>query len=88
MHATWPAHPILLDLIIRIIFGEEFSSSPVHKRIIEAVKRVEHINDGMSYIMLRGRWCGIIALNVHAPAEDKTDDNVTRLSDYRRGLDW
>jgi exonuclease III len=24
--------------------------------------------------MLRGRWCHIIVLNVHAPIEDKTDD--------------
>jgi hypothetical protein len=28
----------------------------------------------MSYIILRGRWCHIIVLNVHAPTEDKTDD--------------
>jgi hypothetical protein len=28
----------------------------------------------MSYIILRGRWCHIIVLNVHAPAEDETDD--------------
>jgi hypothetical protein len=28
----------------------------------------------MSYIILRGRWCHIIVLNVHAPAEDITDD--------------
>jgi hypothetical protein len=28
----------------------------------------------MSYIILRGRWCHIIVLNVHAPPEDKTDD--------------
>jgi hypothetical protein len=27
----------------------------------------------MSYITLRGRWCGIV-LNVHAPFEDKSDD--------------
>jgi endonuclease/exonuclease/phosphatase family metal-dependent hydrolase len=27
----------------------------------------------MSYIILRGRWCHIIVLNVHASAEDKTD---------------
>jgi exonuclease III len=24
--------------------------------------------------MLRGRWCQVIVLNVHAPTEDKTDD--------------
>jgi hypothetical protein len=28
----------------------------------------------MSYIILRGRWCHIIVLKVHAPTEDKTDD--------------
>jgi hypothetical protein len=28
----------------------------------------------MSYIILRGRWCQVIVLNVHAPTEDKTDD--------------
>jgi hypothetical protein len=28
----------------------------------------------MSYIILRGHWCHIIILNVHAPTEDKTDD--------------
>jgi hypothetical protein len=28
----------------------------------------------MSYILLRGRWCHIIILNVHAPTEDKIDD--------------
>jgi hypothetical protein len=28
----------------------------------------------MSYITLRGPWCHVIVLNVHAPTEDKTDD--------------
>jgi hypothetical protein len=28
----------------------------------------------MSYIILRGRWCNIIVLNVHAPYEDMGDD--------------
>jgi hypothetical protein len=46
----------------------------VHKRIISAVKRVEFGSDRMSYIILRGRWCHIIVLNVHAPTEDETDD--------------
>jgi hypothetical protein len=45
----------------------------VHKRI-SAVKRVEFVSDRMSYIILRGRWCHIIVLNVHAPREDETDD--------------
>jgi hypothetical protein len=46
----------------------------VHKRIITAVKRVEFDSDRMSYIILRGRWCQVIVLNVHAPTEDKIDD--------------
>jgi hypothetical protein len=32
-----------------------------------AVKGVESVSDRMSYIMLRGLWCDIIILNVHAP---------------------
>jgi hypothetical protein len=46
----------------------------VHKRIISAVERVEFVSDRMSYIILRGPWCHIIVLDVHAPTEDKTDD--------------
>jgi hypothetical protein len=38
-----------------------------NKRIISAVKRIEFVRDRMSYIVLRGRWCNIIVLNVHAP---------------------
>jgi hypothetical protein len=45
----------------------------VHKKIVTAVRRVEFISDRMSYIILRGRWCNIIVLNVYAPCEDKTD---------------
>jgi hypothetical protein len=45
----------------------------VHKRTISAVKRVEFVSGRMSYIILRGRWCHIIVLNIHAPAEGKID---------------
>jgi hypothetical protein len=43
----------------------------VHKRIISAVRMVEFVSDRMSYIILRDRWCHIIALKVHAPTEEK-----------------
>ena len=33
----------------------------------------------MSYIVLRGRWCNIIVLNVHAPSEEKSDDSEDSL---------
>jgi hypothetical protein len=46
----------------------------VHKRIVSAVRRAEFISDRMSCIILRGRWCNIIILNVHARCEDKGDD--------------
>jgi hypothetical protein len=45
----------------------------VHKRIISAVNRVEFVTDRTAYIILRGRWCDIIVLSVHAPTQDKTD---------------
>jgi len=47
----------------------------VHHRIVSAFKSVEFFSDCMSYIVLRGRWCNIIVLNVHAPSEEKSDDS-------------
>jgi hypothetical protein len=46
----------------------------VHERIISVVKRVESVSDRMPYLILRGRWCHIIVLNVHALTGAKTDD--------------
>jgi hypothetical protein len=51
----------------------------VNNIIISAGKRVSFVSDRMSYIILRGRWCDIIVLNVHAPTEDKTDDTKDRF---------
>ena len=47
----------------------------LHHRIESAVNRVEFVSDRMSYIVLRGRWCNIIDLNVHALSEKKIDDS-------------
>jgi exonuclease III len=33
----------------------------------------------MSYIILRGRWCDIIVLNVHASTEEKSDNVKDRF---------
>jgi hypothetical protein len=33
----------------------------------------------MWYIILRGRWCDIIVLNVHAPTKGKIDDMKERF---------
>jgi hypothetical protein len=51
----------------------------IHKRIVSAVKRVEFVSDRMSYIILRGRWCNITVLNVHAQTEDKIYDIKDRF---------
>ena len=47
----------------------------VHHRIVSAVKRVEFVSDRESYTVVRGRWCNISVLNVHAPGEEKGDDS-------------
>ena len=47
----------------------------MHHTIVSAIKRVEFVSDRMSYIVLRGRWCNIIDLNVHARSEDKSGDS-------------
>ena len=44
----------------------------LHQRIVSAVKRVEFVSDRVSYIVLRGRWCNIVVLNVRAPSEEKS----------------
>ena len=47
----------------------------VHHRIISAAKREEFVSDRVSCIVLRGRWCNIIVMNVHAKSEVKSDDS-------------
>jgi hypothetical protein len=41
---------------------------------ISAGKRVEFHGDRKSYIILRGRCCHIIVLNLHTPTVDKSND--------------
>jgi len=49
--------------------------------VVSAVKRVEFVGDSVTHIVLRGRWCNIIVLNVHAPSEEKCDDSKDNLSE-------
>jgi exonuclease III len=51
----------------------------VHRRIISAVEKVEYVSDRILYIILRGPWCNITVLNVHAPTKEKTDDIKERF---------
>jgi hypothetical protein len=46
----------------------------VHKTIISVDRRTEFVSNRISYITLRGHWCSITVLNVHASCEDKSDD--------------
>jgi hypothetical protein len=49
----------------------------VQHKIVSAVKRIQFVSDGVSYILviMRGRWSNIIVLNAHAPSEEKSDDS-------------
>jgi hypothetical protein len=40
----------------------------------------------MSYITLRGRWCDIIVLNVHAPTENKCYDTKDSFYEDPEGV--
>ncbi|PNF19991.1 hypothetical protein B7P43_G08653 [Cryptotermes secundus] len=51
----------------------------VHKRIISTVKRIDFISDRILYTILKGLWCDIIVMNIHAQTEDKIDDIKDRL---------
>jgi hypothetical protein len=42
-------------------------------------RSVEYVSARMSYIDLRGRWCNIIVLNVHAPSEEESDESKDRF---------
>jgi hypothetical protein len=58
----------------------------VRKRIISGVKIVNFVNDVISFIVLRGHWCDIIVLNVHAPAKGKSDDLEDSVCTVRSGI--
>jgi hypothetical protein len=38
----------------------------IHKGIILAVRKIEFVSDAIPYLILKGRWCDIVVLNVHA----------------------
>ena len=42
----------------------------VHHVKVSPIKTAEFVSDRKSQIVLRGRWCNIIVLNVHAPSDD------------------
>jgi len=46
----------------------------VRHRILSALKRVDFVSNGLSYIVLRFRWPNINVVNVHAPSEEKSED--------------
>jgi hypothetical protein len=40
----------------------------------------------MPYIILRGRWCNIIVLNLHPTCEDKSDDEKDSFCEELGGV--
>jgi hypothetical protein len=50
-----------------------------HHRIVSEVNRVEYVSDRLPYIVLRGRLCNIIVLNVQTPGEVKSDNSKERF---------
>ena len=46
----------------------------MHQSIASVVNRVEFVSNRGPYVILRGHWCYIVVLNVHAPSEEKSDD--------------
>jgi hypothetical protein len=55
-------------------------------RIASTVKRVKFVSARMSYIILRGRWCSIIVLNMHAPIEEESDDKDSFYEEMKQVL--
>jgi exonuclease III len=51
----------------------------VHHRIVSAFKKVGYVCDRTSYIVLRGGWCNIIVLKLHAPSEKKNGDSKAKF---------
>jgi hypothetical protein len=51
----------------------------VHHRRGSAFKKVGFVCNRNSYIVLRGGWCNIIVLKVHAPSEKKNGDSKDRF---------
>ena len=47
----------------------------IHHRIVSPVMSGEFVTDRVSYIVLRGRWCNTVVINVHVPSEEKSDDS-------------
>jgi hypothetical protein len=60
---------------VRVLVNCEIILINIHGENSTKYKRVEFVSDRMSYMVLRGRWCDIIFLNVHAPTEEKSDDS-------------
>ena len=57
----------------------------VHHGRVSAVKRVKFVSGRMLHIVLRGRWCNIVVLNVHTPSEEKSDDSK---DSFYEELEW
>ena len=53
---------------------------------MSALKTIDFASYRVSYIVLRGRWCNIIFMTVHAPSEKKSDDSKDSFYEDRAGF--
>ena len=58
----------------------------VHHRIVSAVKKVDFVNNTMSYTVQRGHWCNAIILNVHVTSEERSDDSKDSFMEIGAGF--
>jgi len=63
---------------------QDFFCTPQNN--VSRVKRVEFASYRLSYIVLRGRWCNIIFMNVRAPSKEKSDDSKDSFYEDRAGF--
>jgi hypothetical protein len=50
-----------------------YSSFLCIRELYHQLKRVEFVSNRMPYIIIKGRWCHIVVLNVHVPNENIID---------------
>jgi len=53
----------------------------IKKNILPAVQNIKFVNERLSYVMIRTRWCNIVLINVCAPTEVANDNDKDTFYD-------
>ena len=65
-------------------FGTGFH---IKNTILSAVENIEFVNERLSYVTIRTRWCNTVLINVHAPTDEANNDKVTFYDELERLFD-